>query len=248
LKYRYFIQLSFKGTNYHGWQLQPNGISVQGVLNKVLSIKLKENIEVIGVGRTDTGVHAKFFVAHFDSEKNIISESIVHSINSFLPDDISLKNIFPVKPSAHSRFSAISRTYKYYINNVKNSFSKEFSYYYHRKLDVVKMNEASETLLRYSDFTSFCKSKSDTRTNLCKIYHAGWNEEDGNIVFTIKANRFLRNMVRSIVGTLIEVGSGKITIDKFTEIIEKKNRIYAGMSVPAHGLYLFDIEYPIEIF
>jgi tRNA pseudouridine38-40 synthase len=242
--------LTFKGTNYHGWQIQPNGISVQSILNRVLSLKLFETIEVVGAGRTDSGVHAKLFIAHFDTEKDNLggNEQFLHDINSFLPIDITIKKIFQVNPLAHSRFSAISRTYEYYINNIKNSFSHDFSYYYHGYLDIYKMNEASKLLLNFNDFTSFCKLKSNSKTNCCKIFNAFWKEENDFIVFTIEANRFLRNMVRAIVGTLIQVGNGKLEIEKFIEIIEKKNRCSAGMSVPAHGLFLTGIKYPEELY
>jgi len=250
LKYRYFIHLSFNGTNYHGWQHQPNGISVQSVIKKVFSIKLAENIEVIGAGRTDAGVHAKYYIAHFDSEKPDLQNNInfLYEINNFLPPDISIKKIILVSNNAHSRFSATSRTYQYFLCREKNPFSLEFSYYYNAELNVNKMNEASAILLNFTDFSSFCKSKSDTKTNLCKIYEAYWKEETGFLIFNIKANRFLRNMVRAIVGTLMEVGKEKVTITEFIDIIEKKNRSFAGMSVPSKGLFLTDIEYPEEIY
>jgi tRNA pseudouridine38-40 synthase len=242
---RYFIQLSFCGTNYHGWQVQPNGQSVQEVMEKSLSVLLREDIKVTGAGRTDTGVHARFYVAHFDAENtNPGKPDFTSRLNSFLPNDIAVQKIWKVAGNANARFDATSRTYSYCISRVKNPFATNTAYYYHQPLDVEKMNEAAKILFDYSDFASFCKLHSGNKTNTCKIYQAEWNEGAGQLVFTIKADRFLRNMVRAIVGTLLEVGKGKITVSKFRDIIEKKDRCAAGTSVPAKGLFLENIEYP----
>jgi len=245
---RYFLQLSYKGTKYHGWQVQPNALSVQEVMEKALSTILREKIAVVGAGRTDTGVHASFFVLHFESGKNDIDTAqLVYKLNRFLPPDISVSKIFPVNNDAHARFSAISRTYKYYISTEKNPFRTETSYRYTVPLDVEKMNEAASQLFDYEDFTSFSRLHTDIKTNNCKIYQAEWGKVGDQLVFTIKADRFLRNMVRAVVGTLLEVGRGKITVGEFKEIIEKKDRGAAGASAPAEGLFLTDIEYPKEI-
>ena len=246
---RYFLQISYKGTNYHGWQVQPNVASVQEVIEKVLSTLLHENIGVVGAGRTDTGVHASFFMLHFDTENTDINpENFVYKLNSFLPYDIAVQQIRKVKNDAHARFSAISRTYKYYLTSEKNPFTTETVYRCKQKPDIKKMNEAAKILFEYVDFTSFSRLHTDVKTNNCKIYQAEWVEDDNILTFTIKADRFLRNMVRAIVGTLLEVGKGKLSEEDFRSIIEQKNRKYAGASAPAHGLFLVDIEYPENIF
>ena len=246
---RYFLQISYKGANYHGWQVQPNAASVQEVMGKVLSTLLHENISVVGAGRTDTGVHASFFMLHFDTEKaDINTENFVYKLNSFLPNDIAVQQIRKVKSDAHARFSAVSRTYKYYLTTEKNPFTTETVYRHKKKPDIKMMNEAAKILFEYTDFTSFSRLHTDVKTNDCKIYQAEWIEEGNMLVFTIKADRFLRNMVRAIVGTLLEVGKGKISKDDFRGIIEQKNRKFAGASTPAHGLFLVDIEYPKDIY
>jgi tRNA pseudouridine38-40 synthase len=245
--YRYFVQLSFKGTRYHGWQVQPNAISVQEVLEKVFSTILREEISVVGAGRTDTGVHASFFVLHFDTENEILDTTkLVFRLNSFLPFDIAIQKIWQVTTEAHARFGALSRTYHYYITTQKNPFHSETAFYYRGNLDVAKMNEAARILLEYDDFTSFSRLHTDVKTNLCKIYRAEWQQEKNRLVFTIRANRFLRNMVRAVVGTLLEVGKGKLSLENFREIIEVKDRGAAGASAPAHGLFLAEVEYPDE--
>ena len=244
---RYFLQISYKGTNYHGWQVQPNAISVQEVMEKALSTILREEISVVGAGRTDTGVHASFFVLHFDSENENLNSNFVYKINSFLPSDIAAQRIWKVNDESHARFSAQSRTYKYYISTEKNPFKTETSYLFTLPLNVKNMNEAAKVLCEFEDFTSFSKLHTDVKTNNCKIMLAEWKEEKGQLVFTIKADRFLRNMVRAIVGTLLEMGKGKISVVQFREIIEKKDRKVAGTSAPAHGLFLVNIGYPEEI-
>ncbi|MBW6533583.1 MAG: tRNA pseudouridine(38-40) synthase TruA [Mariniphaga sp.] len=246
--HRYFAQLSFKGTRYHGWQIQPNAVSVQETVEKALSTILREKISVVGAGRTDTGVHAPFFVLHFDTSEEIRDcKKLVFRLNSFLPPDIAIQKIWPVPEDAHARFSAVSRTYHYYITTEKNPFQTGTAFYYREKPDVAKMNEAAEILFEYDDFTSFSRLHTDVKTNLCKIYQAEWLLEGKMLVFKIKADRFLRNMVRAIVGTLLEVGKGKLSLNDFRKIIEKKNRGAAGASAPAHGLFLANIEYPEEL-
>jgi len=241
---RYFLQLSYKGSRYFGWQRQPNAISVQDVIEKTLSTVLREDIAVVGAGRTDTGVHASFYVLHFDVSNEIQEpEKLVYHLNRFLPGDIAVQNIKKVNNDFHARFSAASRTYKYFISTVKDPFNTETCYQFTIPLDVEKMNEAAKTLFEYTDFTSFAKLHTDVKTNNCKIFQAEWERNDNQLVFTIKADRFLRNMVRAIVGTLLEIGKGKITGDDFRSIIEMKNRGAAGTSAPPQGLFLVDIGY-----
>lgn len=244
---RYFIELSFVGTRYSGWQIQRNGISVQQTINEKLSLKLGENIEVTGAGRTDAGVHSEFFVAHFDTS-SLISEEFISEMNNFLPYDIVFHKIRKVKPDANARFAAINRTYQYRITTKKNPFLNDFSFYYFSKLDICEMNKAAKILLNISDFTSFSKLHTNTKTNNCKLKKAEWTEHGDVLIFTISADRFLRNMVRAIAGTLLDVGKGKISIPEFCKIIESKDRCKASMSVPAKGLFLTGIDYPSEIY
>lgn len=240
---RYFIKFSYKGTNYHGWQYQPNATSVQETLTKALSVVLNFELDIIGAGRTDTGVHAKEMFGHFDIENKIEIPTLVHKLNSFLPKDIAVSDIILVHDDAHARFDATKRTYEYHINTTKNVFLEELSWYYHQKLDINLMNEAAKILFKHTDFQSFSKVHTDVNTFNCKITAAYWKEEKDHLVFTISADRFLRNMVRAIVGTLVYVGLGKITLEDFNAIIESKDRGKAGFSVPAHGLYLTEIKY-----
>lgn len=244
---RYFIYLSYNGARYHGWQIQPNGISVQEVLGKALSTLLHEPIEVTGAGRTDAGVNASLMVAHFDTTQEV-NEQLVYRLNKFLPQDIAISNIRKVKDDAHARFSATSRTYHYYVITAKSPF-EPYAYRFPQPLDFNKMNEAARTLYDYIDFTSFSKLHTDVKTNNCRIMHAEWTQVSPiKWQFTIKADRFLRNMVRAIVGTLLDVGRDVLTIEQFREIIEKKDRCSAGMSVPGHALFLADITYPDNLF
>ncbi len=240
---RYFIKFSYNGTKYHGWQIQPNAISVQEVLNKALSTILNSNIESMGAGRTDAGVHAQEMFAHFDLDKIIDVENSIHKLNSFLPKDIVVFDILKVHDEAHARFDAKKRTYEYHINTFKNAFLNEQSWYYNQKLDLDLMNQACEILLKHTDFQAFSKVHTDVNTFDCKIYEAFWTKQNNQIIFTISADRFLRNMVRAIVGTLVYVGLKKITLQDFNQIIISKNRNNAGFSVPAHGLFLTKIEY-----
>jgi tRNA pseudouridine38-40 synthase len=249
--YRYFIRLAYNGIHFHGWQIQHNANTIQQLLNECFTIILEEEVKLTGTGRTDTGVHAKEFFAHFDVKTKIETskiENMIFKLNSYLPDDVVIYDIFPVLPDAHARFDAISRTYQYFISLIKNPFEKEFSYYVYGYLNVKMMNKAAEMLLDYQDFSCFSKSKTQVKTNNCHIMEAYWKKEDNMLVFTIKADRFLRNMVRAIVGTLLDLGREKITIDDLRKIIEGKNRSDAGFSVPACGLFLTKIEYPTEIF
>lgn len=240
---RYFIKLAYNGTHYHGWQYQPNAASVQETMNKAFSVLLNTTINLMGAGRTDTGVHAKEMYAHFDFENQFDIPSLVHKLNSYLPKDIVIYDIIPVHDDAHTRFDATKRTYEYHINTFKDVFSQEQSWYFHQKLDIDLMTEAAQILFNHTDFQCFSKVNTDVNTFDCTIFEAYWKQENGNLIFTISANRFLRNMVRAIVGTLVNIGLHKITLADFTAIIESKNRDKAGFSVPAHGLYLTKIEY-----
>ena len=247
---RYFMFLSFEGTNYHGWQIQPNAFTVQQTLENALSLILSEKITSIGAGRTDAGVHAAMFCLHFDSQRNDIDsdKKLIFRLNNFLPDDIAIKSICKVIPEANARFSAISRTYKYYILKTKNPFKQLWSWHINYPLNVSLMNTACNILKEYSDFTSFSRLHSDAKTNICSISSAEWIENDSEITFSITSNRFLRNMVRAIVGTMVDLGSGKISVEDFKKIIEAKDRCKAGKSAPAKGLFLTDINYPNSIF
>ena len=246
LKMRYFIDISYDGSNYHGWQIQPNADTVQNQINLAFSTILNEEINVLGAGRTDTGVHAKKMIAHFDTNQTIDFEKFKYRINGFLKNDISLNDIYKVKEEAHARFSATSRTYEYCVSRIKNPFSVN-SYFLTKNLDVESMKKACEFLLGNHDYTSFAKLHSENYTNNCEVYIANWKEDENLLIFTIKANRFLRNMVRAIVGTLIEVGEGKISFSDIETILLLKDRAKAGYSVPANGLSLIDIEYPKDI-
>jgi tRNA pseudouridine38-40 synthase len=250
VKTRYFIFISYKGTAYHGWQLQPNSITVQKIIDNALSLVLGEDIKTTGAGRTDTGVHALIFCAHFDSLSPDLSKNanLVFRLNRFLPEDISVNYIRKVLPEANARYSAISRTYKYYVSRIKDPFFNSSSWFLHGEMNMVAMNEACRILFLHSDFTSFSKLHSGSGTNLCKIYEARWEMDENRLVFTIKADRFLRNMVRAIVGTMVETGFGKINPEGFEKIILARDRCSAGTSAPAKGLFLFEIEYPPEIF
>lgn len=242
---RYFVHLAYQGTNYHGWQYQPNAITVQEVLNKAFSTLLRSEINLTGCGRTDTGVHARNFYAHFDAIDSLPFETdkLVYKLNGILPDDINILKIWEVSSDKNARFDAIQRTYKYYISQKKEIFQKDFCWQLYKDLDIKEMNRASKKLLSYTDFTSFSKLHTDVKTNNCDVRHAEWSYENEFLVFTISADRFLRNMVRSIVGTLIEVGLNKKTTNDFCALIEKKDRKHAGASAPAKGLFLVDITY-----
>lgn len=246
---RYFMDLSFKGTCYHGWQRQPNASSVQSEIERSLKVLLHDEIKTTGAGRTDTGVHARKFTAHFDTD-HLLPQSpsdFIYKMNAILPRDIAITSVYPVKADSHARYSAVSRTYKYTISNVKDPFSPDYSWFYPFKPDLDLLNRASCEIIKFNDFKSFAKLHSDVKTHYCKIFFAEWIIEEGKIIFTITANRFLRNMVRAIVGTLIEIGRGKKSIEELYRIIEGHERSLAGFSVPAQGLMLYDIEYPGNI-
>lgn len=244
---RFFIELSYNGKTYHGWQNQPNAISVQEVLEKAMSIILKTKISIMGAGRTDAGVHASQMFAHFDFKNPINYKDLVYKLNSFLPKDIAVTSIFEVKPDAHARFHALSRMYHYKILTSKNVFENDYAYEVHLPLNVEAMNEACEILFQYKDFQCFSKTNTDVNTYNCDIKEVFWTKTDNQLVFTIKADRFLRNMVRAIVGTMVNIGLGKLKPEELHKIITSKNRSEAGFSVPAHGLYLVEIVYPETI-
>lgn len=240
---RYFIELSYKGTNYHGWQIQPDASSVQEEITKALATILQEKILLVGAGRTDAGVHASQMFAHVDTVKKL-TDDYVHKLNAILPNDIVIKSIKEVSDETHARFDAVSRTYEYRILLGRDPFLLDITWQLHQKnLQIEKMNEAANLLFEYEDFESFSKVKTDVNTFNCTIMKAVWTLEDKHLIFYIKANRFLRNMVRAIVGTLLEVGLGKKTIEDFRNIIESKKRSEAGLSVPAKGLFLTEVCY-----
>ncbi|MGB5420499.1 tRNA pseudouridine(38-40) synthase TruA [Algibacter sp.] len=244
---RYFIELSYNGKAYHGWQLQPNAITVQEVVDTALTTLLGESISTMGAGRTDAGVHATQMFSHFDTDVVFDTPNLIYKLNSFLPADIAICDIFKVKPDAHARFHALSRAYVYRVAVEKNVFNVDNSFYVKHDLNVEKMNAAAKMLLEYKDFQCFSKTHTDVKTYFCDVMQAEWLVNDDELHFVIKANRFLRNMVRAIVGTMINIGLGKMAVEELHTIIESKNRNEAGFSVPAHGLYLTDIEYPKDI-
>lgn len=247
--YRYFIEMAYNGSGFHGWQIQPNAISVQEVMNDALNKALRQPVNVVGCGRTDTGVHASYFVAHFDSETEIDNpQQVVFKLNRIVGKYITIYSMQQVDEQTHSRFHAISRTYHYYLQSERNPFLNDFSYKPFFKVDIQLMNQAAALLFEYVDFTSFSKLHTDTKTNNCTIMQAEWKQRDGGAVFIVKADRFLRNMVRAIVGTLLEVGRGKMSLQQFREVIESKDRSEAGTSVPAQALFLVDVQYPSEMF
>ena len=241
---RYFVWFSYDGTAYHGWQIQPNGNSVQEELQRALSTLLREEISVTGAGRTDAGVHARQMVAHFDFSEAIDLEQLAYKLNRILPCDIAVDRVELVDDDMHARFSATSRTYHYYIYTKKDPFSRPYSTELHYELDFDKMNEAGRILMTYDDFGAFCKSHSDVKTTLCRVTKAEWVQtSETSWYFEITANRFLRNMVRAVVGTLIDVGRGRLTLDDFRKVIEGKRRTAAGESMPANALFLENIRY-----
>lgn len=242
---RYFVTFSYDGTRYHGWQIQPNGVSVQEKLQEALSTLLREPIVVTGAGRTDAGVHARMMVAHFDWEGAVIDgQQLAYKLNRLLPYDIAVSKVEPVSEEMHARFSAKSRMYRYYIHTVKDPFQRAYSCEIHYPLDFAKMNEAAQILTTYEDFGAFCKSGADVKTTFCDVTKAEWVQTSPTTwYFEIRANRFLRNMVRAVVGTLIEVGRGRLSIDDFKKVIEGKQRSDAGESMPGNALFLEDIVY-----
>lgn len=251
---RYFITLSYDGTAYHGWQIQPNGVSVQEVLERSLSTLLRETVNVTGAGRTDAGVHGRMMVAHFDCNKAFDREQLVYKLNRLLPRDVSVSRIDPVGEDLHARFSATSRTYHYYVHTGKQPFSRQYSCEIRYPLDFAKMNEAAACLIGEKDFKCFCKAGADVKTTVCNLTEARWIPCDNsfsptpdstatNWCFVITANRFLRNMVRAVVGTLVDVGRGRLSIDDFRKIVDGGTRSDAGESMPGNALFLWEIRY-----
>ena len=241
---RFFITFQYDGSAYHGWQIQPNGDSVQEEMQKALSTLLREPVEVVGAGRTDAGVHASMMVAHFDTDAGFDEEQLAYRLNKILPRDIAVRGIRRVRDDMHARFSAVSRTYHYYIHTHKNPFINDYSCLLHYKLDVDKMNEAGRFLTTCHDFAAFCKSHTDVKTTLCDVTEARWEwMGDGRLMFTITANRFLRNMVRAVVGTMVDVGRGRLSLEDFQRVVGSRKRTKAGESMPAHALFLHDIRY-----
>ncbi|MCD7963182.1 MAG: tRNA pseudouridine(38-40) synthase TruA [Rikenellaceae bacterium] len=244
---RFFLYLSYKGTAYNGWQIQKNAPSVQGTLQNCIGILTKEKTEITGAGRTDTGVHASHYVAHFDTAKELEPVSFCYHLNCILPKDIAVNKLEKVSDNAHSRFDAVSREYRYYISRKKNPFLSDTAMEYTAPLDIDAMNVGASVIKEYSDFTSFCKLHSDNKTNICTIYDSYWITEGDSLIYTVRADRFLRNMVRAIVGTLLDMGKGKEKADSLRKIIESKSRQVAGTSAPARGLFLTDITYNDKI-
>jgi len=253
---RYFIHMAYDGSNYFGWQIQPKELTVQKVLEQALSTLLREKISVIGAGRTDTGVHASCFVAHFDlsavqlskgtnpeAPYNPLSEQFIFKLNRFLPPDIVVHRIHEVPEDMHARYSATHRTYHYHISSVKPLYNRNYSHHVYGDLDMESINECCKVILETTDFTSFAKLHTDVKTNNCKVSHASWRKLEQGYLFEITADRFLRNMVRSITGTLLDVGRGKLDPDGFRKIVEAKDRGKAGSSAPAKGLFLVEIGY-----
>jgi len=246
---RYFIYLGYNGKPFCGWQVQPNGITVQQCIEEALATLFRQSVPIVGAGRTDAGVHARLMVAHFDTQEPVGDlPFLCEKLNRLLPKEIAIYRIIPVIPDAHARFDAISRTYNYYITTEKDPFSFDFSYKLHGELNYIAMNEACKILYTYTDFTSFSKLHTDVKTNNCKVMFAEWKQVENKWVFTIQADRFLRNMVRAIVGRLLEILRKKMTIDEFRKVIEAKDRNKAGTSVPGQALFLADIVYPERLF
>ena len=248
---RYFLKISFQGAAYHGWQVQPNDVSVQQTIEEALAMVLRQETPITGAGRTDAGVNAMTMFAHFDTAEPVVdTHRFVRSLNGILPRDIAIHDLLPVAADAHARFDATSRTYRYFAHTAKSPLLENVSWQCNPNLDFELMNEAARHLMDYEDFTSFSKLHTDVKTNNCKISEARWTRYDGmdaNVeqwVFTITADRFLRNMVRAIVGTLVDVGNHKISVEEFCQIIERKDRCAAGTSMPAHALYLWNVKYP----
>ncbi|MCG9972894.1 tRNA pseudouridine(38-40) synthase TruA [Christiangramia crocea] len=244
---RYFVELSYFGKAYHGWQNQPNSISVQEVLETNLSKVLRSDVEIVGAGRTDAGVHARQMYAHFDYNKPLDKALLKYKLNSMLPKDIGIAGIFEVRNDAHARFDAISRSYEYHVVQEKDVFSQDLVWLMRQQVDIEKMNEAAAILKTYTSFKSFSRSRTDVKTYNCRIDQAEWKKQDNKLVFHITADRFLRNMVRAIVGTLIDIGQNKYPVSRMHKIIESEDRGEAGASAPAHGLYLTRIVYPENI-
>ncbi len=245
---RYFIEITYDGTPYHGWQRQPNAISVQEKLEEAVSTLLRRNISLTGAGRTDTGVHARQLFAHFDSDDNLDIEHLKFRLNRYLPQSIAIRSICEVTAGAHARFDATARSYEYIVGTAKNPFHKDRAFLVEQPLHIELMQEGAKLLLGRKDFKCFSRSKTDVKTYICEIRNAVWTVAGDDLIFSITADRFLRNMVRAIVGTLLEIGRGKMTINELQSVILGRDRKMAGPSVPAHGLYLTAVSYPQSIF
>ncbi len=247
---RYFIELKYNGAAYFGWQRQRDVVTIQETIEKALSTLLRAPIEIVGAGRTDTGVNASYYVAHFDAptEKEVDTQQLVYKLNVILPEDIAIMNVVRVADDAHARFDAQRRAYQYFIEPKKNPFTRHTSWQYYVDLDIDKMNQASALLVEHKDFTTFAKLNSNNKNNLCDLFYARWSREEGGVLkFEICANRFLRNMVRAIVGTLVDVGRGKYTVEQFDEIVSSKNLARSSAGAPAQGLFLSSVTYPYEL-
>lgn len=241
---RYFVELQYDGAAYFGWQRQPDVPTVQGVIESKLSMLLRTTIEIVGAGRTDTGVNASYYVAHFDTDVAVDCEQLCYKLNKVLPDDIAILAIREVSPTLHARFDAKEREYSYFLTTKKSPFRRFSSWYFAVSLDVDRMNEAAAKLLEYEDFTSFAKLNSNNKTNICHLSYARWERlDDGTLKFTIRADRFLRNMVRAIVGTLVDVGRGRYTVEEFEDIIRSKDLSRSSAGAAASGLFLSDVKY-----
>ena len=246
---RYFLELAYNGTDFHGWQMQDNAPSIQQEITEKLSTILQTITTITGCGRTDAGVHASQFYAHFDADKlPIESDLLVHKLNTMLPASIAIYGMYQVQNDAHTRFNATKRSYQYFISTRKDPFNADCSYKFNVPLNLDMMNKACELLLGEQDFGCFCKANADNHTDICTVFHANWEQNEQMIVFNITANRFLRNMVRAIVGTLLDVGQGRTSLEDFELILASKDRTEAGRSVPAHGLFLSRVEYPTNLF
>ena len=244
---RYFIEIAFHGAAYAGWQKQPYGITVQSVVEKALYTVFQNEVACVGAGRTDAGVHASFFIAHFDVEEDLDEGQFIFKMNQLLPHDVSVRDVHPVNADAHARFDAVSRTYEYYITQQKDPFRLDRATYIKKRLSVDLMNQAAEVLMDFTNFKCFSKVHTQVHTYNCSIKKAFWEQKEHLLIFKIQADRFLRNMVRAIVGTLIEVGLRKRSIDELRQVIKSENRSEAGKSMPAHALFLTDIAYPEKI-
>ncbi len=245
---RYFIELSYRGTAYHGWQAQANGVSIQTTIEAALTQRFGQPMYILGSGRTDAGVHAEQQFAHLDVPEPLpLSDALIYSLNCILPDDIAIHTIFPVRPTDHARFSATSRYYQYHITRHKDVFQSGLTYHFRPELDETLMNEACQLLLQTTDFKSFSKARADVTNFLCRLDMARWERTGDRLTFHIRANRFLWGMVRTIVGTMVEIGQGRMSLDQFNAIIQAKDRTVAGRAAPANGLYLVEVTYPAEV-
>ena len=245
---RYFLDIAYNGTAYHGWQIQDNAHTVQAELEKCLSTVLRQKTEIMGSGRTDTGVHARQQIVHLEMEEPADRRKLIHKLNGFLPKDISVAGMRQVGGEAHARFDAEERSYEYHIHQRKSPFLENLSYYYPKALDIDRMNEAAQKLIGEQDFESFSKVKTEVNTFICTIKEARWEKQNDSLVFHVTANRFLRGMVRALVGTLLDAGLGKLKATDFVSIIESRDRRKAGRAVPAHGLYLTRVVYPDSVY